>query len=291
MADVQPPQASGQCALTEPNPEADMASHPIRMLLADVDGTLLTQDKVLTKRAIAAVAKLKQAGILFAVTSGRPPRGLSMLIEPLELSTPIAAFNGGLFARPDMSVIEQQVIPDDVTPTVIEVLASYGMSVWVYRGADWFVRDTKGPHVAREAWTVRFDPTVIESFTPVSDGVAKVVGVSEDRDAVQVAVAAARGRFGDHVRASRSQPCHADVTHPGANKAGVVRYLSRTCNIPPEQIATIGDMPDDVLMFARSGLSIAMGNASYEVQRAARRVTATNEDEGFANAVERFVLP
>ena len=118
-----------------------MAPPSIRLLLADVDGTLVTQDKVLTDRAIAAVTKLRQAGILFAITSGRPPRGMSMLIEPLQLSTPIAAFNGGVFARPDMSVIEQRVISDDVTPAVIEVLGTHGMDVWVYRGADWFIRD------------------------------------------------------------------------------------------------------------------------------------------------------
>ena len=268
-----------------------MAPQPIRLLLADVDGTLVTQDKVLTDRAIAAVAKLRQAGILFAVTSGRPPRGMTMLTEPLELGTPLAAFNGGLFAHPDMSVIEQQVIPDDVTPAVIEVLATHGMSVWVYRGADWFVLDPRGPHVDREAWTVRFDPTPVDSFAPVSGGVAKIVGVSDDHDAVQKAVNAVRERFGDHVSASRSQPYYADVTHPDANKGGVVRYLAKTYQIPPAQIATIGDMPNDVLMFAHSGLSIAMGNASHEVQRAARRVTTSNQDDGFANAVERFVLP
>jgi Cof subfamily protein (haloacid dehalogenase superfamily) len=268
-----------------------MARQPIRLLLADVDGTLVTQDKVLTDRAIAAVAELRQAGILFAVTSGRPPRGMSMLIEPLELDTPIAAFNGGLFAHPDMTVIEEQVIPDEVSPAVIKVLAAHGMSVWVYRGADWFVLDPKGPHVAREAWTVRFDPTPVESFAPVSDRVAKVVGVSDDHDAVQKAVDAVRERFGDHVSASRSQPYYADVTNPHANKGDVVRYLSKTYKISPEEIATIGDMPNDVLMFAHSGLSIAMGNASHEVQRAARRVTTSNQDEGFANAVERFILP
>jgi len=261
------------------------------LLLADVDGTLVTQEKVLTDRAVAAVAKLKQARILFAVTSGRPPRGMSMLIEPLELATPIAAFNGGLVAHPDMSVIEQQTIPDDVAPAAIDVLTAHGMSVWVYRGADWFVLDPKGPHVAREAWTVRFDPAPVDSFASVSDGVAKIVGVSDDHDAVQKAVDAVRERFGDHVSASRSQPYYADVTHPHANKGGVVRYLSETYQIPPGQIATIGDMPNDVLMFAHSGLSIAMGNASHEVQRAARRVTTSNEDEGFANAVERFILP
>jgi Cof subfamily protein (haloacid dehalogenase superfamily) len=262
----------------------------IRMLLADVDGTLVTQDKVLTDRAIAVVKKLKQAGIVFAVTSGRPPRGMSMLIEPLQLSTPIAAFNGGLFARPDMSVIEQRVIPGDVTPAVIELLAAHEMSVWVYRGADWFVLDPRGPHVARESWTVRFDPTPVDSFASVSDGVAKVVGVSDDYDAVQKAVDAVRERMGDDVSASRSQPYYADVTHPDANKGAVVRYLSATYQIPPDEMATIGDMPNDVLMFAHTGLSIAMGNASREVQRAARRVTTSNQDEGFANAVERFIL-
>jgi hydroxymethylpyrimidine pyrophosphatase-like HAD family hydrolase len=125
----------------------------------------------------------------------------------------------------------------------------------------------------------------------VSDGVAKVVGVSDDHDAVQAAVDAARTQFGDHVSAARSQPYYADVTHPQANKGGVVRYLSEQYSIDPDEIATIGDMPNDVLMFAHSGLSIAMGNASHEVQKAARRVTTSNEDEGFANAVERFILP
>jgi Cof subfamily protein (haloacid dehalogenase superfamily) len=261
------------------------------MLLADVDGTLVDQNKDLTDRAIAAVKMLHQAGILFAVTSGRPPRGMSMLIEPLQITTPVAAFNGGLFARPDMSVIEQRTIPDAMTPSLIDLLDSQGVDVWVYRGADWFVRDSQAPHVAREAWTVKFDPTLIDSYATVSDGVVKIVGVSDDYDRVQAAVDATRARFGDHVSAARSQPYYADVTHPEANKGGVVRYLSEQFAISPQEIATIGDMPNDVLMFAHSGLSIAMGNASHEVQRAARRVTTSNEDEGFANAVERFILP
>jgi Cof subfamily protein (haloacid dehalogenase superfamily) len=260
------------------------------LLLADVDGTLVDQNKALTDRAIAAVKMLKEAGILFAITSGRPPRGMSMLIEPLEITTPIAAFNGGLFARPDMSVIEQRTIPDDIAPAVIGLLDSHAVEVWLYRGADWFVRDRGGPHVDREAWTVKFDPTVIENFASVSNSVAKIVGVSDDYDAVQAAVDATRAQFGDHVSASRSQPYYADVTHPDANKGAVVSYLSGHYGVDPPEIATIGDMPNDVLMFAHSGLSIAMGNASHEVQRAARRVTSSNQDEGFANAVERFIL-
>jgi Cof subfamily protein (haloacid dehalogenase superfamily) len=263
----------------------------IKLLLADVDGTLVTQDKVLTDRAVDAVRKLGEAGILFAVTSGRPPRGMSMLVEPLNLTTPIAAFNGGIVVNRDMSVIEQRVIPEEFVTPVAELNKSFGLDTWVYRGADWYVPDPKGSHVARETATVRFEPKVMDSLDGLTKDVAKLVGVSDDLDAVARASEAAHDKFGDHVAAARSQPYYLDVTHPDANKGAVALYLSRKYSIPTEAIATIGDQPNDVLMFAHSGLSIAMGNASLEVQHSARRVTTSNEDEGFANAVERFILP
>jgi hypothetical protein len=267
-----------------------MTPSSIRLMLADVDGTLVTKDKVLTDRAIAAVHALHNADIRFAVTSGRPPRGMEMLVEPLALDTPLAAFNGGLFVNPDMTVIEQRVLPADEVPPTIDLMRSFGLDVWVYRGADWYVIDPKGPHVDREQWTVKFAPTVVPSFDDLTDDVAKIVGVSDDLDAVARAEAAAHDKLGKHVSAARSQPYYLDVTHPQANKGGVVAYLSERYEIPPAQIATIGDMPNDVLMFTPSGLSIAMGNASDEVQHAATKVTASNEDEGFAKAVEQFVL-
>jgi Cof subfamily protein (haloacid dehalogenase superfamily) len=262
----------------------------IRLLLADVDGTLVTPDKVLTDRAVEAVRRLGQAGILFALTSGRPPRGMEMLIEPLDVTTPIAAFNGGLLVDRDMSVIEQRVLPEEIVRPIAELIGSFGLDVWVYRGADWFVPDPNGSHVARESATVRFGPKVMTGLDGLTSDVAKLVGVSDDLDAVARASSAAHDRFGDHVSAARSQPYYLDVTHPDANKGAVARYLSAKYAIPPDAIATIGDMPNDVLMFAHSGLSIAMGNASLEVQRSARRVTTANTDEGFANAVDRFIL-
>ena len=260
------------------------------MLLADVDGTLVTTDKTLTVRSIEAVHALDDAGIGFAVTSGRPPRGMSMLVEPLRLRTPLAAFNGGLVVDPELDVVEEKVVPDDLVAPVIALLESFGLSVWVYQGADWLVRDLDGPHVAREAHTVQFSPTLVESFDGVESGIAKIVGVSDDHDTVAEAAVATREQFGDDVSAARSQPYYLDVTHPEANKGHVVKFLSAKYGIPTEEIATIGDMPNDVLMFALSGLSIAMGNADREVQRAARRVTTTNDEDGFAHAVDRFIL-
>ena len=268
----------------------DAGEAPVRLMLADVDGTLVTQDKVLTDEAIEAVRLLGEANILFAVTSGRPPRGMEMLIEPLDLKTPISAFNGGCIVDRTMTVIEQRVLPEGLIRPIVDLMRSFELDVWVYRGADWYVSDPKAPHVDREAWTVKFDPIVVSGLDGLTDGVAKLVGVSDDHEAVSKASDAAHTRFGDHVTAAPSQPYYLDVTHPQANKGAVATYLADRYQLSTDEIATIGDMPNDVLMFAHSGLSIAMGNADPQVQRAARRVTATNQNDGFAKAVDRFVL-
>jgi Cof subfamily protein (haloacid dehalogenase superfamily) len=262
----------------------------IRLLLSDVDGTLVTTGKELTERSIAAVDALREAGVEFAITSGRPPRGMSMLVEPLALRTPIAAFNGGLVVDPELNVVEERVIPEQQVGPVVELLDSFGLAVWVYRGADWLVRDPDGPHVEQESRTVEFPPQVVADFDGVTSDVVKIVGVSDDHEAVEAAEAAAQDQLGEHVSASRSQAYYLDVTNPHANKGNVARFLARTYGIREEEIATIGDMPNDVLMFAHSGLSIAMGNAHREVQRAARHITTTNDEDGFAHAVERYIL-
>src|SRR5205085_2836472 len=187
----------------------------IRLLLADVDGTLVTHEKVLTQRARAAVAKMRSAGIQFAITSGRPPRGMEMLIAPLALTTPIAAFNGGMFVKPDLSVIEQRVLQADVIEPAMETMRKHGLDSWIYRGTEWFVRDRHGPHVDREEWTVKFSPTVVSNFEGLTN---------------------------------------------------------------------------DVAMFEKSGTSIAMGQAAEEVRSAATHTTSSSEEEGFAKAVEDYVL-
>jgi Cof subfamily protein (haloacid dehalogenase superfamily) len=272
-------------------PKNGQTKTPIRMLIADVDGTLVTQEKVLTKRASEAVLSLHDAGIEFSVTSGRPPRGMAMLIEPLKLTQPLAAFNGGVLIKPDLTtVVDQKFFPAGVPEKVIEAIENHGLDVWLYTDTGWFVRDANAAHVAREQWTVKFPPSVVKNFAGLLGRVAKIVGVSDDLERVAKCEKDVQQAGGSHISAARSQPYYLDVTHPQANKGGVVLAMSKLLNIPAEAIATIGDMPNDVLMFEKSGVSIAMGNASSEVQASATYVTSSNEEEGFANAIEKFVL-
>jgi Cof subfamily protein (haloacid dehalogenase superfamily) len=284
---------------------AAITSPAVRLLLADVDGTLVTKEKVLTDRACQAVRQLGDAGIGFAITSGRPPKGMQMLIAPLALSTPIAAFNGGLFVKPDLSIISQHVLGHEVVEPVIKMIEDHQLAAWIYRGTDWFVHERHGAHVDREEWTVKFPPVVVPSYEGKMDDVAKVVGVSDDLEAVARCEKAVREAFGQNVgakqsnphraehpavSAARSQPYYLDVTHPDANKGGVVATLAKMLGFAEAEIATIGDMPNDISMFERGGLSIAMGQSSDEVKKAANEVTASNEEEGFALAIERFIL-
>lgn len=157
----------------------------IRLVIADVDGTLVTQEKILTPAAIEAVGELHHAGIAFGITSGRPPLGMKMLIEPLAIAEPVAAFNGGVLVRPDLSVISQSFLPAEVASKALAIIGSHGLDAWLYTDRDWLVRNRDAPHVAREQWTVKFPPQVVADFAPHLDHAAKIVGVSdEDRKSV-----------------------------------------------------------------------------------------------------------
>lgn len=267
------------------------SDEPIAAVLTDVDGTLITKEKVLTARAVEAVERLRERGVVFCITSGRPPRGLRMFVEPLQLTIAMAAFNGGVIVRPDLSVIDEKPLPVEIPLPVIESIRAHGLDAWIYTPTEWYVTDPGGTRVDRETATVQFPPVVVPNYDGLLHTVVKIVGTSMDFEAVARCEASIQAEFGARVSAARSQPYYLDVTHPDANKGEIVRRLARYLKVSPRRVATIGDQLNDTLMFRESGLSIAMGNASPEVQRHATFVTTSFGDEGFANAVERFILP
>ena len=262
----------------------------ISLVLADVDGTLVTEEKVLTQ----AGAERRQ--------------GAAQCRHPLRHHQRSAAARHGhavrrararyadrrlqwrAFRRADLTILAQKTVPADVARQALDLIREHGLDAWVYCGNDWLITKPGAPHVAREAWTVKFEPKVVPDFDDVLDRVAKIVGVSDDLDRVRRCEADAQAAFGQRATANRSQPYYLDVTNKDANKGAVVEYLSHHMDVPPEEIATIGDQPNDVLMFKRSGFSIAMGNASDEVKAQASAVPDSYNDEGFAKAMERFIL-
>ena len=263
----------------------------ISLLLADVDGTLVTHEKVLTEKSKAAVARLREAGVRFAITSGRPPKGMEMVIGPLAIDTPVGGFNGGLFTKADLTAIEERTIPADIAHEVVELIVKDGLDAWLYVGNDWLIHKQDAPHVAREQKTVQFAPKVVADFGAGLDKAVKIVGVTDDHELIQTCAKHVHEKYGAKVTAALSQPYYLDVTHPEANKGAVVGYLSEKLGIPRDEIATIGDSENDVAMFEQGGFAIAMGNADAETQAKADVVVADCDSEGFAEAIDKHILP
>ena len=266
---------------------------PIRLLVSDVDGTLVTDEKRLTERAVAAIAALRAAGVRFTIVSSRPPRGLQPFVARLGLDTPFGGFNGGAVAEPKgATIMALKAPPEPVARHVLAHLEARGVSAWVFDGDDWIIRDPQGPHVDHERRTIGYEPRIVPSFDTLALArVGKIVGASDDHDLLARCEAELGTMLGATASALRSQSYYLDVTHPEATKGGFVRDLSRRLSVPPAEIAVMGDMMNDVSMFGEAGLAIAMGNASEAVKAAAGRVAASNEDEGFARAVEDLILP
>ena len=266
-------------------------SSAIGAVVADVDGTLVTSGKVLTARTEAAVAELRRRAIPFTIISSRPARGMRMLVAPLRISLPIAAFNGGIIATPDLGTISEHLIPEDIAHRAIALLRSRGVQTWVFCGQDWLVRDRSAPYIDHERRTVGFEPRVVDDFTPFLGRAGKIVGVSPDPALLPGCEQALRAELDGAATIACSQAYYLDITHPLANKGDGLSALAKALGIPAEQIAVIGDGANDVAMFRRGGSSIAMGNASEEVKASADAVTASNDDDGFAWAIEKLVLP
>jgi Cof subfamily protein (haloacid dehalogenase superfamily) len=261
----------------------------IRLLLVEVDAALLTPEGQLTARTERAASLLREASIALAITSGRPPRGLRTLIASLAITTPISTFDGGRLVRPDLTTIEQHPLDDRVAEAVIPILERHGVDVWVYQDDEWLVRRTSA-HVIREQAIMGLAPRIVERWTGVVRDAVKIVAISDDADA-PARCEADLSSLCAHVTTVRSQPGHLDVMHPRSNKGEVARSLAKRLGIPIEALATIGGTPSDVHMFRESGLCIAMGHACAALQRQAHFITRSSSDEGFACAVETWVLP
>lgn len=261
----------------------------IALVVSDVDGTLLTREKVLTERAIGAVRKLHEAGIGFTITSSRPTIGMRFFVDPLGITLPIGAFNGSCIIDPDLRPVEQHLIPEAAARRALALLGKFGADIWLFTSDRWLVHNGEGAYVAHEGRTIRAEPTLVSDFSPYMSQACKIVGSSTDASGLQRCEAEMQEALGAEATAVRSQSYYLDITPPGVNKGTFVQTIARRLGISTDLVATIGDMRNDLAMFKVSGTSFAMGNATDDVKQQATHVTASNEDEGFAKAMETIL--
>jgi Cof subfamily protein (haloacid dehalogenase superfamily) len=261
----------------------------IALVVSDVDGTLLTKDKTLTDGARGAVRRLHDAGIAFTITSSRPIIGMRLLIEPLAITLPVGAFNGSCIVDPQLKPIELHLISASAAQRSLDVLDEFGVDIWLFTTDLWLTRRPDGEYVPHEKRAIRADPTIVEDFAPYLASACKIVGSSSDAALLQRCEVAMQQALGAQATAVRSQSYYLDVTPPGCDKGTFVQAVAKRLGISTDAVASIGDMQNDLAMFKKSGMSIAMGNATDDVKKAATHVTASNEEEGFAKAIDMIL--
>ncbi|GAB0113873.1 Cof-type HAD-IIB family hydrolase [Acidisoma sp. C75] len=264
---------------------------PIRLVVSDVDGTLVRHDKSLHPETIKAAQELKAAGITLCLVSSRPPRGIEMFLEPLGITAPHAGFNGGqIVAGDNKTILDELAIPEEAARLAVSHMSAAGLDVWVYAGSGWYVRSPNGPYVAHEAEVTHNHFTVVDDFAPFLASANKIMSSSRDFDLVGRVEAELQERLGAEASVNRSSSYYCDVTHVDANKGHAALALARIAGVSAAEMACLGDMNVDIPMLKVAGLAIAMGNAAESVKAAADVVTGTNDESGWADAIRRYVL-
>jgi len=264
----------------------------IKLVITDVDGTLVTTEKALRPSAVAAVRKLHDAGIGFTICSSRPPFGLTTMRDALQITLPFGGYNGGSIVEPDLTVIEQVSIPPDVARRAVDVFHANGVSTWVFVGNEWVILDRQGDHVDHEIHTIDVPPTVVDKYTDYHfSAVGKIVGASNDHPLIAKVEHVMQETLGHSAHAARSQAYYCDVIAPNISKGRIVELLGQRLGLARDEIAVLGDMPNDLEMFAAAGFPIAMGNAPDDVKAKAKAVApGTNDEDGWAGAIDEFIL-
>jgi Cof subfamily protein (haloacid dehalogenase superfamily) len=258
----------------------------IALVVSDVDGTLVTPDKRLTDKAKAAVKRLEDNGIGFTITSSRPPVGMRFLIDPLGITLPIGPFNGSSIVDGALKPLTQHLIGAEAAQKSVDMLERSGVDVWIFTNDDWVIKRDDGKYVPHERDTIQHAPLEVTDFAPYLAKACKIVGASQDFPLLARCESEMQQMLGDSAVAVRSQNYYLDVTPPAQSKGTFVAAMADRLGIPLSAVATVGDMRNDLPMFAVSGMSIAMGNASDEVKSKATDITTSNEHEGFAGAVD-----
>lgn len=266
-------------------------SAKIRLLVSDIDGTLVRDDKTLSDANHAAIRALVTDGVAVTLISARPPSGMLWLAEELGLTGPMGGFNGGTVFDRDGTIRFAHRLDAVDAGAMLRLIDRPGITRWVSADGTWFTTDLDDRHLARERLASWLEPVMRTDFAELGGRIDKIVAVTDDSELLGKLEAEARAAIGLRATIARSQPYYLDITHRLANKGDGIAALAKSAGFNLAQVAALGDMPNDLPMFARAGLSVAMGQAPAEVQAAADATAATNEQDGVADAIMRFVRP
>lgn len=266
-----------------------------KLLVLDVDGTLLNDAKEISKRTLATLRKVQQMGVRIMLASGRPTYGLLPLAKQLELGTYegfILSYNGGqiISAKTGEVIFEKRISPE-MLPYLEKKANKNGFAILTYDENRVVANDTDNEHVRQEAEINGMVTDRQEEFSIAVDfAPCKVMLVSDNEEALVGLEEHWRRRLAGVLDVFRSEPYFLEVVGCSVDKANSLAALMTRLDIQTDEVMALGDGVCDVTMLQMAGLGVAMGNAPDSVKRCADFITLSNNEDGVAVAVEKAIL-
>ena len=275
------------------------AGQKVKLIVSDVDGTLLTSDRRLSDENIAGIKKAKEQNIKFTISTGRVVSMLDYYIKTLEITTPAIAFNGAVAWDPvSKETIYDIPMDKEELYELLDLCKYYELDYGVMTmGVNYFspnsfrIKRYQGYNeFAKSHGMSIMEVDVFDEKHSCIDGVKvyKLLITEKDSKKIKVMV--------DHLQSMKttgytfSEPTLLDISEKSADKGFGVKRLAQYYGLKPEEVCAIGDYDNDISMLSYAGFSVAMGNAQPNVKEHAFYVTETNDDNGLAQVLNKYIL-
>ncbi len=265
-----------------------------QILVLDLDGTLTNRDKIITPKTKQALMELQKQGKKVVLASGRPTHGILPLSEELELKTYggyILSFNGGLIQNCKTGeTVFSRHIPVEANAAIVDLAIDERVNILTYEGDRILTLDAACPYVEKEAFINKLEVVQVEKMqTYVNFPVPKFL-MLDDGDYLALVEARVKARLGKPFSIYRSEPYFLEIMPKGIDKAQSLERLLETIGLGREQMIACGDGYNDLTMIRYAGLGVAMENAILPLKNVADYITLSNNDDGIAHVVEKFML-
>ncbi len=265
-----------------------------KVLVLDLDGTLTNRDKIITPKTKKALMQAQEKGIVVVLASGRPTYGIMPLAKELELEKYggyILSYNGGnIINCKTQELIFERSIPLKENKRIVQLAKEHKVVILTYRNDEIISDDASSPYVMKECQINKLKPVTLENIESSVDFVVPKFLMVEDGDYLSFVEPKIKAQLGSGFLVYRSEPYFLEIMPKGVDKARSLERLLMHLGLDVSQMIACGDGYNDLTMIRYAGLGVAMENAVLPVRQAADFITTSNDDDGIANVIKKYII-
>ena len=261
-----------------------------RLIAADVDGTLLDSSNRITEKTKDAIKLCIEKGVIFTISSGRPVQGVEKLNQILNLDSPFITYNGAMVIMgKSKEILYEKKMSAENAKSVINLGEKWGPTMLVWTDNKLYSNKIN-ERTENYSKIANIEPVLVKNLADIAvNGVSKVLWYDEI-DKINIFLAEAGKYISNEINFHTSKPMFLEFVDKGASKAIAMEKIGEKFGIAREEMIAIGDGLNDLSMIEYAGLGIAMGNAHEILKRKAQYITSSNDQDGVANAIYKFIL-